>query len=67
MKTKSGRVLTDAEIDRLAAKAEAGLDLSSWQTHQHVPCWQGVEDGGQGCGPWCCPICQKERDDDTAK
>jgi hypothetical protein len=28
--TKSGRVLSDADLDRLAEEAEAGFDLSTW-------------------------------------
>jgi Ribbon-helix-helix protein, copG family. len=31
MKTKSGRVLSDTDLERLSARAEAGLDLSSWK------------------------------------
>lgn len=31
MKTKSGRVLTKTEIDRLAARADQGFDLSRWR------------------------------------
>lgn len=29
--TKSGRVLTEQDIDRLAEEAEAGFDLSNWR------------------------------------
>jgi hypothetical protein len=28
--TKSGRILSDADLDRLAEEAEAGFDLSTW-------------------------------------
>jgi CopG-like RHH_1 or ribbon-helix-helix domain, RHH_5 len=28
--TKSGRILTDDDLDRLAEEAEAGFDLSTW-------------------------------------
>lgn len=31
VKTKSGRVLSDSDIEGLSARAEAGLDLSSWK------------------------------------
>jgi hypothetical protein len=37
MKTRSGRILTDADIDRLAAEAERGLDLSSWKPRRGRP------------------------------
>lgn len=37
MKTKSGRVLTDADVDRLASKAEAGFDLSNWKPRRQDP------------------------------
>lgn len=30
MRTWDGRVLTDADLDRLADEAEAGYDLSTW-------------------------------------
>jgi hypothetical protein len=30
IKTKSGRVLTTSEIDRMAAEAARGLDLTTW-------------------------------------
>jgi hypothetical protein len=30
MKTWDGRVLTDADLDRLADEAEVGYDLSTW-------------------------------------
>ena len=29
--TKSGRVLNDADLERIAAKAEAGFDISAWR------------------------------------
>ena len=37
VRTKSGRVLSDAELDRLATKAEKGLDLSSWRPRRGRP------------------------------
>ncbi len=29
--TKSGRVLNDADLERIAARAEAGFDISAWR------------------------------------
>jgi hypothetical protein len=37
MKTKSGRTLTDADLDRLADKSEAGFDLSTWRPRPGRP------------------------------
>ena len=37
MKTKSGRVLSDADVERLAAKAERGFDLSRWKPRRGRP------------------------------
>ena len=37
VRTKSGRVLSDAELDELATKAEAGFDLSSWRPRRGRP------------------------------
>ncbi len=37
VKTKSGRTLTSAEIDELAAEAERGLDLSTWTPRRGRP------------------------------
>jgi len=31
--------------------------------HEHVPCWQGIDDNGSGCGPWCCSICQRQSEE----
>jgi hypothetical protein len=35
--TRSGRVLTEADIDRLADQAEAGFDISTWTTRPGRP------------------------------
>lgn len=37
MKTKSGRTLTEAELQRLAENAERGLDLSPWKPRRGRP------------------------------
>jgi hypothetical protein len=37
VKTISGRVLTESDIDRLAAEAERGLDLASWKPRRGRP------------------------------
>lgn len=37
MKTKSGRALSDADVDRLADRAERGLNLSSWKPRRGRP------------------------------
>lgn len=37
MRTKSGRVLTNDEIRRLADRAEAGYDLSKWSPRRGRP------------------------------
>jgi hypothetical protein len=31
VRTKNGRVVTDADLDRMAVDAEAGYDLSTWK------------------------------------
>jgi hypothetical protein len=35
--TKSGRALSEADIDRLAEKAEEGFDLSMWKPRRGRP------------------------------
>ena len=35
--TKSGRVLSEADIDTLAKRAEEGFDLSTWQPRRGRP------------------------------
>lgn len=35
--TKSGQILTDADLDRLADEAEAGLDLTGWRPRRGRP------------------------------
>ena len=37
MRTKSGRLLSEADVDRLAASAEAGFDLTTWKTRPGRP------------------------------
>ena len=37
MKTRSGRTLTRADLELLAAKAEAGFDLSRWSPKRGRP------------------------------
>ncbi len=37
VRTQSGRILSDAEIDRLASRAGEGLDLSKWTTRRGRP------------------------------
>ena len=37
MKTRSGRILTEADVDRLASRAEEGLDLSIWRPRRGRP------------------------------
>jgi hypothetical protein len=35
--TKSGRTLSEADLDRLAEEAEAGFDLSAWKPRRGRP------------------------------
>ncbi len=37
VKTKSGRTLSDADLERLGGRAEEGLDLSSWTPRRGRP------------------------------
>ena len=37
VRTKSGRVLTEADIERLADQAEAGFDLTKWKPRRGRP------------------------------
>jgi len=37
MRTKNGRPLTDADLDRIAAEAEGGYDLSTWKRRRGRP------------------------------
>jgi hypothetical protein len=46
MKTKSGRVLRDGEVDALADKAERGVDISRWAPRRGRPSL-----GSTGPGP----------------
>jgi hypothetical protein len=43
--TKSGRVLSEADIDGLAKRAEEGFDLSTWKPRRGRP-WLGDATGG---------------------
>jgi predicted HicB family RNase H-like nuclease len=37
VKTRSGRTLSEDDIDKLAARVEKGLDLSAWRTRRGRP------------------------------
>ena len=37
VKTRSGRTLSEADVDRVASRAEAGLDLSKWAPRRGRP------------------------------
>ena len=37
VRTKNGRVVTDADLDRMATEAEAGYDLSTWKPRPGRP------------------------------
>ena len=37
VRTKNGRVVTDADLGRMAAEAEAGFDLSTWKRRAGRP------------------------------
>jgi dUTPase len=37
VRTKNGRAVTDAELDRMADEAEAGYDLSTWKRRPGRP------------------------------
>ena len=45
VKTRSGRVLSDAALDRLAESAEAGLDLSTWRPRPGRPSLDAMAEG----------------------
>ena len=45
MKTRSGRELSDADIERLAAQAEGGVDLARWRPRKGRPSI-GTAEGG---------------------
>ena len=36
-RTKSGRLLSEADVDRIAAEAEDGFDLSNWKPRRGRP------------------------------
>ena len=37
VRAKNGRVVTDADLDRMATEAEAGFDLSTWKRRAGRP------------------------------
>ena len=37
VRTRNGRVVTDADLERMAAEAEAGYDLSTWKRRPGRP------------------------------
>jgi predicted DNA binding CopG/RHH family protein len=37
VRTRNGRAVTDADLDRMAAEAEAGFDLSTWKRRTGRP------------------------------
>ena len=37
VRTRSGRVVTDDELDRMAGEAEAGFDVSTWTVRRGRP------------------------------
>ena len=42
VRTKKGRVVTDADLDRMAVEAEAGYDLSTWKRRAGRPSLSGT-------------------------
>jgi len=46
VRTKNGRTVTDADLDRLAGEAEAGYDLSTWKRRAGRPSL-GARDTGR--------------------
>jgi len=45
VRTKTGRALSDADIDRLATRAEQGFDLSRWQPRRGRPSLNSSREG----------------------
>ena len=45
VKTRSGRALSDAALDRLAESAEEGLDLSTWRPRPGRPSLDATAEG----------------------
>ena len=45
VRTKNGRVVTDADLARMAAEAEAGFDLSTWKRRPGRPSLGGARAG----------------------
>lgn len=48
MKTKSGRIVTGAEVEALATRAERGVDLARWSPRRGRP---SLSDAGLGHSP----------------
>lgn len=48
MKTRSGRTLTEADVEALANKAEQGVDLSRWGPRRGRP---SLSEAGSGHSP----------------
>lgn len=46
VRTRDRRVVTDADLERMAAEAETGFDLSTWKRRPGRPSLGGVRDGG---------------------
>jgi predicted DNA binding CopG/RHH family protein len=45
VRTKNGRVVTDADLDRMAAEADAGFDLSTWKRRAGRPSLSATNTG----------------------
>jgi predicted DNA binding CopG/RHH family protein len=45
VRTKNGRVVTDADLDRMAVEAEAGYDLSTWKRRAGRPSLSATNTG----------------------
>ena len=45
VRTKNGRVVTDADLGRMAAEAEAGFDLSTWKRRAGRPSLREANSG----------------------
>ena len=45
VRTRHGRVVTDADLDRMADEAEAGYDLSTWRRRAGRPPLNGTSAG----------------------
>jgi predicted DNA binding CopG/RHH family protein len=45
VRTRNGRVVTDADLDRMAAEAETGFDLSIWKRRAGRPSLSATNTG----------------------